>query len=229
MQKIIITIDGYAGSGKSSTAKTVAKALGYRYVDSGAMYRAVTLYFQENYVSLTDPKSITDALAHINLQFIYNSNNEVNEIYLNGTNVEAKIREMDIVEKVSQVSALSKVREAMVSLQRKMGKDKGIVMDGRDIGTTVFPEAALKLFMTADIDVRAERRQQELMRKDQLIDFESIKERLRKRDHLDETRENSPLKKATDAIELDTTYMLFAEQAEKVLSLAVSKVIEVSR
>jgi len=229
MQKIIITIDGYAGSGKSSTAKTVAKALGYRYVDSGAMYRAVTLYFQENYVSLTEPKSITNALAHINLQFIYNSNNEVNEIYLNGTNVEAKIREMDIVEKVSQVSALSKVREAMVSLQRKMGKDKGIVMDGRDIGTTVFPEAALKLFMTADIDVRAERRQQELMRKDQLIDFESIKERLRKRDHLDETRENSPLKKATDAIELDTTYMLFAEQAEKVLSLAVSKVIEVSR
>ena len=160
MKKITIAIDGYSACGKSTTAKAVAAILGYTYIDSGAMYRAVTLYFLDNYVSLTNEKEIERALQKIDIGFKKNPDNNRHEICLNGLNVEADIRKMRISEMVSPVSAIPQVRKAMVAIQQKMGKKKGIVMDGRDIGTVVFPDAELKLFMTADINVRAERRQQ---------------------------------------------------------------------
>ena len=227
MKDIIITIDGYAGCGKSTTAKAVAKALGYRYIDSGGMYRAITLYFQENYVQLTNPKDIQRALAAIDIQFTYNPITQINTIYLNRRNVEEKIRARDVTEYVSQVSAIPAVRDTMIHLQQKLGKDQRIVMDGRDGGTTVFPHADLKIFMTADIEVRAERRQKEWMEQDQLIDFDKVKKSLLTRDRMDKTRKASPLKKAADAIKLDTTYMLFHEQVEEVLHLATSKILGV--
>jgi len=224
MRKIIIAIDGYSACGKSTTAKEVAAILGYRYIDSGAMYRAVTLYFLDNHIALTNPKEIDKALSQIHLAFNVNSHKET-EIFLNGINVEKKIRKMRISENVSPVSVIKEVRHAMVAQQRKMGKDKGLVMDGRDIGTVVFPDAELKLFLTADIQVRAYRRQQELLQKDQLVDLDTIISNITDRDRIDSTRAEGPLMKAKDAFSIDTTHITIDEQVDEVVRMAVSKIV----
>jgi CMP/dCMP kinase len=224
MRKIIIAIDGYSACGKSTTAKEVAAILGYRYIDSGAMYRAVTLYFLDNHVALTNPKEVERALAQIHLAFHVNAQG-VTELFMNGITVEKKIRKMKISENVSQVSVIKEVRQAMVAQQRKLGKDKGVVMDGRDIGTVVFPEAELKLFLTADIQVRAYRRQKELLERDQLVDLNTILENITERDRIDSTRKESPLVKATDAHSIDTTHITIDEQVDEVVRMAISKTL----
>ena len=225
MKKILIAIDGYSACGKSSTARAVAKALNYGYIDSGAMYRAVTYFFLENHVELTNPKSVEEALGKIEISFHKNEKTGQNDTYLNGLNVEDNIRHMSIAKEVSPVSANKAVRKAMVAQQQKMGKQKGIVMDGRDIGSAVFPEAELKVFMTADVDVRAERRQKELFDKDQLVDLAEVKENLIERDKIDTTRKENPLVKANDAIEVDTTHLFFEEQVDEVIQLATAKIV----
>ena len=221
MKKIVIAIDGYSACGKSSTAKKVAKALGYSYIDTGAMYRAVTLYFLQQRVSLTNKEEILGALNNIDINFRVNKINGDSDIFLNGVNVESDIRQMEISQSVSQVSSVKEVREAMVAQQRKMGKEKGVVMDGRDIGTVVFPEAELKVFMDANLEVRAKRRQAELRLKGQQVQLTEIIENLQSRDHLDANREESPLKRAEDAILLDTTHKTLEEQVEEVVQLAL--------
>jgi cytidylate kinase len=223
MRRITIAIDGYSACGKSTTAKRVAAILGYRYIDSGAMYRAVTLYFLENHVSPTNPKEVSRALENIRIAFQKNPKG-VSETFLNGLNVERAIREMRVSENVSPVSALKDVRIAMVDQQRKLGKNNGVVMDGRDIGTVVFPDAELKLFLTADIYVRAHRRQNELLEKGEMIGLESIVENLRKRDKIDSTRTESPLVKAAGAIELDTTFVTIDEQVDEVIQMALGSI-----
>jgi CMP/dCMP kinase len=223
IRKIVIAIDGYSACGKSTTAKEMANVLGYRYIDTGAMYRAVTLFFLDHHISLTNPKEITKALQQINISFKVNSKN-MTETYLNGLNVEKEIRKMRISEYVSQVSAIKDVRVAMVEQQRRMGREKGVVMDGRDIGTVVFPHAELKLFMTADILVRAFRRQKELMLRDQLIDLDEVIDNIIHRDKIDTTRAESPLKQADDAIVIDTTHITIDEQVDEVVRLALTKI-----
>jgi cytidylate kinase len=224
MKKIVIAIDGYSACGKSSTAKRVAARLNYAYVDTGAMYRAVTYYFQQNFINISNPKAVNQALKNISIEFGFNSKTGANEICLNGLNVEQQIRTMEVSEQVSEVSALPEVRSCMVELQRKMGKKKGLVMDGRDIGTTVFPDAELKVFMTADFDVRAARRQLELLEKKQLVDLDDIKENLAKRDHIDTTRKESPLRQAEDAHVIDTTDVSLVEQVEQIIELAKTEI-----
>lgn len=226
MKNIVIAIDGYSACGKSSTAKAIAATLNYSYIDTGAMYRAVTHYFIENFVSFDNPKAVLQALEQIHIDFIYNPKKGFSETFLNGLNVEEKIREMEVSDLVSEVSTIAEVRQAMVAQQRKLGKKKGVVMDGRDIGTTVFPEAELKVFMTADFDVRAERRQKELLERNVLVDLENVMENLRKRDLMDTTRKESPLRKAPDALEIDTTHLTFEEQVEEILNLAAGKIID---
>ncbi|TXK51585.1 (d)CMP kinase [Pontibacter qinzhouensis] len=225
MKKIVIAIDGYSSCGKSTTAKRVAAELGYAYIDTGAMYRAVTLYFLQNHVSFTNPKEISKALDSIDVAFNYNPKVKRNEVYLNGLNVEDEIRKMYISNQVSEVSVLVEVRRAMVAQQQKMGRKRGVVMDGRDIGTAVFPDAEVKIFMTADVDTRAKRRQQELLEKKQLVNLNEIKENLEKRDLIDSTRAESPLRRAEDAYLLDTSYMIIDEQVEFVLDKVASKVL----
>ncbi len=225
MRKILIAIDGYSACGKSTTAKKVAAIFGYQYIDSGAMYRAVTLFFLNHHISITNPKAITKALSEIHLSFHVNLHGQT-EIFLNGANVEKKIRKMRISENVSPVSTIREVRQAMVTQQHKLGKDKGIVMDGRDIGTVVFPEAELKLFLTADIQVRAWRRQQELLEKGSLIDLDSIITNITERDRIDSSRKESPLLKADDALEIDTTHITIDEQVDEVVRLAVSRIMK---
>jgi cytidylate kinase len=224
IRKIVIAIDGYSACGKSTTAKQVAGVLGYRYIDTGAMYRAVTLYFLDNHISLTNPKEINKALQQISIAFKVNSKNS-SETYLNGLNVESVIRKMRISENVSQISTIKEVRAAMVEQQRRMGREKGVVMDGRDIGTVVFPQAELKLFMTADMMVRAYRRQQELMEKKQIVDLDEVIENINLRDKIDTTRAESPLRQADDAIVIDTSHVTVEEQVDEVVRMAVSKVI----
>jgi CMP/dCMP kinase len=224
MRKIIIAIDGFSACGKSTTAKEVSSILGYRYIDSGAMYRAVTLYFLDNHISITNPKEIDKALDQIHLAFHVNSHGAT-ELFLNGVNVEKKIRKMRISENVSPVSTIKEVRQAMVAQQRKLGKDKGIVMDGRDIGTVVFPDAELKLFLTADIQVRAYRRQRELLDRDNLVDLDTIINNITERDRIDSTRKESPLVKAKNATEIDTTHITIDEQVDEVVRLSVSKMV----
>lgn len=224
LRKIVIAIDGYSACGKSSTAKSAANVLGYRYIDTGAMYRAVTLYFMEHHIALTNPKEISKALQQITISFIVNSK-RITETYLNGLNVEKAIRSMRISEQVSQVSAIKEVRNAMVEQQRKMAKDKGVVMDGRDIGTVVFPHAELKLFMTADLLVRAFRRQKELLDKDRLVDLDDIMSNILHRDQIDTTRAESPLRQAEDAVLIDTTYITLEEQVDEVIRLALAKLV----
>jgi cytidylate kinase len=211
-KNIIITIDGWSSCGKSTLAKQLAKKLGYVYVDSGAMYRSVTLYFLRNHIDWTDKKEIKDALREIIIEFHNNSKTGTSEIYLNGENVEYVIRDLVIAEKVSEIAAIKEVREFAVAQQRKMGDKKGIVMDGRDIGTVVFPQAELKIFMTADSSVRVERRFKELFEKNPNITIEEVKANLEMRDYIDSHREISPLKKAKDAIELDNTNLTEKEQ-----------------
>lgn len=227
LRKIIIAIDGYSACGKSTTAKEVARILGYKYIDSGAMYRAVTLYFLEHHVSLTNPKDIAKALQQISVSFKVNSKG-ITETYLNSLSVEKDIRRMKVSENVSQVSAIKEVRVAMVEQQRRLGKEKGIVMDGRDIGTVVFPKAELKFFMTADILVRAFRRQKELLSLDRLVDLDEVIENIQKRDQIDTTRKESPLVKAPDAIVIDTTHITIDEQVDEVIRLAIGKALKVS-
>ena len=226
MKKIVIAIDGYSACGKSSTAKQVAAKLNYAYIDTGAMYRAVTYYFLKNYVNLTNPRAVDDALRNIHIEFHNNSRTKENETFLNGLNVEREIRTMKVSDKVSEVSAIGAVRSCLSELQRRMGKKKGIVMDGRDIGTAVFPDAELKIFMTADFDARAARRQKELLEKDQLVDLGQVRENLEKRDHIDTTRKENPLRKAEDAFEIDTTHITLEEQVDMILNLAATKIIE---
>lgn len=228
MRKIIVAIDGYSACGKSTTAKETARILGFRYIDTGAMYRAVTLYFLEHHIALTNPKEVQKALDQIKITFRVNREGR-SETYLNGLNVERDIRDMRVSENVSQVSALPAVRHAMVDQQRRMGKERGVVMDGRDIGTVVFPDAELKVFMGADILVRAFRRQKELLSHDELVDIDTIIENLRKRDEIDSTRKESPLRKASDAIELDTTFITVDEQVDEVVRLALARMIPRSK
>ncbi len=224
MRKIIIAIDGYSACGKSTTAKEVAKILGYFYVDSGAMYRAVTVYFLEHHIAITNPREVARALSDIRVSFKINPQG-MTETYLNGLNVERKIRKMEVAEKVSQVSAIKEVRTAMVEEQRRLGKKKGIVMDGRDIGSVVFPEAELKLFLTADLLVRAFRRQKELLEHDELVDLDDVIENLSQRDQRDSTRKVSPLVKAKDAIVIDTTHITIDEQVDEVIRLALGRMM----
>ncbi|MEY3405027.1 MAG: hypothetical protein RL161_457 [Bacteroidota bacterium] len=222
MQPIIIAIDGYSGCGKSSTAKAVAKRLGYIYVDSGAMYRAVTLYFLNNGIQFTDTVAVEKALGNLSIAFAIRPDGS-SETLLNGKSVEDQIRDMRISEKVSQVSALPAVRRAMVAKQQEMGKQRGIVMDGRDIGTVVFPDAELKLFLTADLRIRAERRLAELKAKGTQASLEEIMENLKERDQADSSRANSPLRKADGAIEIDTSGLAFDDQVQKVIFLAKNR------
>jgi cytidylate kinase len=225
LKRLIIAIDGYSACGKSTTARSAARILGYRYIDTGAMYRAVTLYFLDHHVSLTNPREVDRALEQINISFRVNAAGE-SETFLNGLNVEQAIRELRVAEKVSQVSALKAVRTKLVDQQRKIGRHKGVVMDGRDIGTVVFPDADLKFFMTADIKVRAMRRQRELLEKDILADLDSVIENLRERDRIDTTRAESPLRQAPDAIVIDTTHLTIDEQVDEVVRRAVSLMVK---
>ena len=224
LKKIIIAIDGYSACGKSTTAKEVAQELNYRYIDSGAMYRAVTHYFLDHHVSLTNPKEIEKALDDIRITFVISSKG-ISETFLNGINVEAAIRKMKISENVSQVSTIREVRRAMVEQQRRLGKERGIVMDGRDIGTVVFPEADLKVFLTADMLVRAFRRQKELLEKNDLVDIDEIIENLAKRDQIDSTRKESPLVKAENATTIDTTHISIDEQVDEVIRMAITRML----
>lgn len=219
MKKIIVTIDGWSSCGKSTLAKELAKELGYIYVDSGAMYRAITLYFLRNHIDWTNSKEVKEALENISLEFVFNPASEKSEMHLNSENVEYVIRDLVVAEKVSEVAAIKEVREFAVAQQQQMGKGKGIVMDGRDIGTVVFPDAELKLFMTADNAVRVERRFKELYEKNPNISLEEVKANLEMRDYIDSNREVSPLRKADDAIELDNTNLTPAEQFKKALKL----------
>lgn len=221
-KKIIITIDGWSSCGKSTLARQLAKSLGYIYIDSGAMYRAITLYFLRNHVDWTDQKEVAEALSDISLEFEYNPVHDKSEILLNGENVEYVIRDLVVAEKVSDVAAIKAVREFAVAQQQKMGEKKGIVMDGRDIGTVVFPNAELKIFMTADNAVRVERRFKELYEKNPNITIEEVKNNLELRDYIDSHREVSPLQKAEDALVLDNTNLTEEEQ----LALAVNWVKE---
>lgn len=222
-KKIIITIDGWSSCGKSTLAKQLAKELGYLYVDSGAMYRAITLYFLRNHIDWTEKKEVKKALKEITLEFVHNEKTQLSEMYLNGENVEYVIRDMVVAEKVSEVAAIKEIREFAVEQQRKMGSKKGIVMDGRDIGTVVFPKAELKIFMTADNTVRVERRFKELYDKNPNISIEEVKDNLEMRDYIDSHRDVSPLRKAKDAIVLDNTYLTEKEQFLKALAFVRQK------
>jgi len=224
MPKIIVAIDGYSSCGKSTTAKLVARQLNYPYIDTGAMYRAVTLYFLQNHVSETNPKEIENALNSIQISFRRHPELGRNDTYLNGLNIEDEIRKMYVSEKVSDISAIAAVRHALVAQQQRMGKTKGIVMDGRDIGTVVFPQAELKIFMTADPLIRAQRRQLELMEKGELIGLEEIAENLKMRDHIDTHRTESPLRQAEDAVYIDNSLMTLDEQVELVVRLADERI-----
>jgi len=217
-KKIVIAIDGWSSCGKSTLAKQLAKKLGYVYVDSGAMYRAITLYFLRNNIDWTNKKEIQAALKEIHLDFQSNVKSGSSEIYLNDENVEYVIRDLVIAEKVSDVAAIREVRAFAVAQQQKLGEKKGIVMDGRDIGTVVFPKAELKIFMTADNAVRVERRFKELYEKNPNISIEEVKYNLEMRDYIDSHREVSPLRKANDAIVLDNTTLSENEQFDKALS-----------
>lgn len=217
MKKIIIALDGHSSCGKSTTAKRVAAKLGYAFIDTGAMYRAVSLYFHEHHISLTNPVEVAKALENIHITFQFNEERGASDVFLNGLNVEAEIRKMYISQLVSEVSAITAVRKSMVAQQQKMAKHRGVVMDGRDIGTKVFPDAEVKVFMTADPVVRAERRQKELLDKGEIIDLDEILENLQKRDIIDSTREEGPLLQAADAILMDTSFMTLEEQVEFVI------------
>ena len=228
-KQIIITIDGWSSCGKSTLAKQLARALGYVYVDSGAMYRAITLYFLRNHIDWTDDAKVNEALSDIALEFVYNPTTETSEIYLNGENVEYVIRDLVIAEKVSEVAAIKAVRKYAVAQQHQMGTRSGIVMDGRDIGTVVFPNAELKIFMTADNAVRVERRFRELFAKNPAVTIEEVKNNLEMRDYIDSNREVSPLRKADDAVILDNTNLSPEEQFKKAMRWAHERCEAVSK
>lgn len=225
-KKIIIAIDGYSSTGKSTIAKQLAKELAYIYVDTGAMYRAVTLYAMQNgYISNTsfDKEAIIKNLSNIVLSFKREKEADFAQIYLNGKNVEKEIRSIEVSKLVSLVAAIPEVRKKLVASQKEMGKSKGIVMDGRDIGTVVFPDADLKLFMTASADKRATRRYKELLDMGCKVSFEEVLQNVQERDCIDSTRKDSPLAKASDAVELDNSDMGLQEQFERIMSLVNSR------
>lgn len=223
VQKITIAIDGYSSCGKSTLAKALAQRLGYNYIDTGAMYRAVTVYALRHDLIGPNQEINTEGLIAvlplIDVEFVVNQATHHSDVFLNGEDVERDIRTMEVSGLVSKVSAIKEVREKMVALQRQMGKRKAVVLDGRDIGTHVFPKAELKLFMTADNDVRAKRRQDEYSSKGQYFTLEEVKQSLMKRDHEDITRKESPLIKAEDAVILDNSDLTREEQLEFVLKL----------
>ncbi|MEO7444074.1 MAG: (d)CMP kinase [Ferruginibacter sp.] len=223
MKKIIITIDGWSSCGKSTLARQLAEKLGYVYIDSGAMYRAITLYFLRNHIDWNKKNEVKDALEQIHLHFEYNVQSKDSEIYLNDENVEYVIRDLVVAEKVSEVAAIGLVRNFAVAQQQKMGARKGIVMDGRDIGTTVFPDACLKIFMTADIPVRVERRYKEMYAKNPNITIEEVKNNLEMRDYIDSHREVSPLKMAEDAVLIDNTHISPLQQLNFGIKLVEEK------
>lgn len=206
-KKIIIAIDGFSSCGKSTLAKALASALEYVFIDTGAMYRAIALYFMRNQIAFHDNHMIEKVLQDIQLNFKYNPVTLKSDMYLNGENVEEAIRKMDVSQKVSEVASIEAVRNFAVAQQQTMGEHKGIVMDGRDIGTVVFPHAELKIFVTADPAVRLERRYQELLQTNPDIDKAAVEANLQQRDKMDSTRKHSPLKQAEDAIVLDNTYL----------------------
>lgn len=215
MKKIVIAIDGHSSCGKSTMAKELARKIGYVYIDTGAMYRAVTLYaMRHGFVTgdLVKGEELKKEMPHISITFRLNPETGRPDTYLNGECVEREIRTMEVSRHVSPVAALPFVRSALVEMQREMGKEKGVVMDGRDIGTVVFPDAELKIFVTASAEVRAKRRYDELMAKGEQCDYQDILENVKQRDFIDSTREVSPLRKADDAIVLDNTSMTIPEQ-----------------
>ena len=229
MKKIVIAIDGYSSCGKSTMAKNLARQLGYVYVDTGAMYRAVTLYALRHQLfdadGEADAASLQQAMSDIRISFQFNAQTGKPDTYLNDELVEQEIRTMQVSEKVSKIAALPFVRTALVALQQRMGGDKGIVMDGRDIGTVVFPHAELKIFVTASAEVRAQRRYDELQQKGMPARYDDILKNVQERDYIDSHREVSPLRKADDAIELDNSNLTIDEQQQWLL-LQVDKVLQ---
>lgn len=217
MKDIVIAIDGFSSCGKSTLAKAVARALGYAYIDSGAMYRAVTLYFLTQDIDYTNEAAVLRALPHIDISFQHTAAG--NRTYLNGKDVEEAIRQLEVSKHVSPVATIPAVRRAMVAQQRRLGEGKGIVMDGRDIGTVVFPAAELKIFVTADPEERVRRRYRELAAKGHDVSTEAVRQNLRERDHIDSTRADSPLRRAEDAIVIDNTHLTEAQQMDVVLEL----------
>ncbi|MGB1206930.1 MAG: (d)CMP kinase [Chitinophagales bacterium] len=216
-KKIIIAIDGHASCGKSTLAKTIAKNLEYIYLDSGAMYRAVTLYVIENGVDILDKKSLLNALQNINVSFQYNAKTQQSDTYLNEKNVEQEIRSKKVAQRVSEVATMAEIRRFLVKQQRQIGENRGLVCDGRDIGTVVFPDAELKIFLTANLITRTQRRYDELQGKGIVMTAAEISDNLQQRDFIDSTRAVSPLRKAEDAIVLDNSNLNRAEQLQTVL------------
>lgn len=219
MNKIVIAIDGYSGCGKSSTAKEVAKKLGFTYIDSGAMYRATALHFLNENLSPLHAEEVEKGLKSLQISFKLNPETEKQETYLNGVNVEDEIRTMRISERVSEAATVKAIRAALVAQQQQLGQNKGVVMDGRDIGSVVFPKAELKLFMTADVKTRAQRRQLELLAKGERVSLEEIKLNLEGRDEVDSNRNESPLIKVSDAVAIDTSTLTFSQQVDQILDL----------
>ncbi len=224
MRKIIIAIDGWSSCGKSTMARQLATKLNYIFIDSGAMYRAITLFFNRKNIDLAKTDDVKKALTQINLKFVFNAKNGNTEICLNQENVETLIRNFDVASKVSEVASNSLVREFAVAQQQKIGESKGIVMDGRDIGTTVFPNAELKVFVTADIKTRVLRRYKEIVLKNPEMTIDEVQQNLEARDHMDSNRDISPLRQAADAKLLDNTNLTPTEQLEMVLSWATAKI-----
>ena len=220
--KIIIAVDGFAACGKSTLAKALAARLGYGYIDSGAMYRAATLFLMQNGIDYNDLERVQAALPKLNINF--KNTKQGNRTFLNGVDVEEKVRSMSVSDIVSEVSAISAVRRAMVLQQQQMSKQKGVVMDGRDIGTVVFPKAELKIFMTADVSIRVQRRQAELAAKGIHLDAVAVEKNLLHRDNIDSTRADSPLRKANDAIMIDNSFLTPAEQMQMILALARERI-----
>lgn len=226
MKKITIAIDGFSSTGKSTLAKQLAQQLGYVYVDTGAMYRAVTLYaMQHGFVSPhhLDAEGLTADLKQITLHFVFNAELGYGEMYLNGINVEREIRTLEVSSLVSKVAEISAVRAKLVEQQQAMGKEKGVVMDGRDIGTVVFPDAALKIYMTASPETRAQRRFAELQAKGDSVTYEAVLQNVNERDYIDTHRADSPLVKADDAIELDNSNLSREAQLQRVLEWVDAK------
>lgn len=227
MGKIIIAIDGFSSTGKSTIAKELAKTLGYVYVDTGAMYRAVTFFaLQKKLISKRsfDRKGLLQSLQDIDLKFHFKSNLGYSEMYLNGDKVEKEIRSLEVSQFVSRIAKIPEVRALLVRQQREWGREKGIVMDGRDIGTVVFPEAELKLFMTASTATRAERRYKELQEKGEKATYDEVLKNIEERDYTDSNRKDSPLRKADDAVEIDNSHLTLTEQFEKILVLTRERI-----
>ena len=225
-KKITIAVDGFSSCGKSTLAKQLAAKLGYVYIDSGAMYRAVTLYALRNNMIVDeelDTKKLIESLDDVKIHFELNANGEP-QTFLNGTNVEREIRKIYVSQWVSPVAAVPEVRHVMVAQQQKMGEAKGVVMDGRDIGTTVFPNAELKIFVTAEVDVRAQRRYDEMLSKGEPADMNEVKQNLQERDRIDQSRAESPLRKADDAVVLDNSHITREEQLQVAYDWAMKRI-----